>query len=300
MKTTTVITGCSSGFGKDLALKRARRGDRVYATMRGTEGKNAAVAAELARVAASEGIDLRVLELDVTSTASVDAAAAAILSESGAPDVLINNAGVMFTGLTEAFTPEELAAQLDVNVVGIHRVSRAFLPGMRQHGRGLIINLSSIAGRLGAPFFGVYHASKWAVEGYSMALRGELACCGIDVVVVEPGPFATALFHVSPQPTDLERRVETYPPVAHATFKGLREAFNGMFNDPNTPTDPAMVVDEIDALIDTPAGTRPFRTVVGVDVGVRERNAAVEPFDAAVLAAFGMSEFATLAPGPST
>ena len=294
MPKTVVITGCSSGFGKQLALDLARRGDRVYATMRGTKAKNAAAAEELAEAATREGLDLNVLELDVTSTASVDAAAADILAEAGAPDAVINNAGVMLTGFTEAFTPEEMTAQLDVNVVGIHRMNRAFLPAMRQRGRGLIINLSSIAGRLSAPFFGVYHASKWAVEGYSMALRGELACCGVDVVVVEPGPFATALFDVSPQPADVDQRVADYPEIARSAFQGVGDAFDGMFNDPDTPTDPDMVVKEIIALIDTPAGNRPFRTVVGVDVGVRERNAAVEPFDAAVLQAFGMTEFAML------
>lgn len=295
MPKTVVITGCSSGFGKQLALDLARRGDRIYATMRGTKGKNAAAAQALAGAATREGLDLNILELDVTSTPSVEAAAAVILAEAGAPDAVVNNAGVMLTGFTEAFTPEEMTAQLDVNVVGIHRMNRAFLPAMRQRGRGLVINLSSIAGRLSAPFFGVYHASKWAVEGYSMALRGELACCGVDVVVVEPGPFATALFDVSPQPADVDQRVADYPEVARTAYKSVGDAFHGMFNDPDTPTDPDMVVKEIIALIDTPPGSRPFRTVVGVDVGVRERNAAVEPFDKGVLEAFGMSEFAMLA-----
>lgn len=294
MAMTVVITGCSSGFGKLLAVTLARRGERVYASMRGTRGKNAAVAAELRAMAAGEGIELRVLELDVTSTASVDSAAASVIAESGAPDAVINNAGVMYTGFTEAFTADEFTAQLDVNVVGIHRVGRAFLPAMRARRCGLIVNLSSIAGRLSAPFFGIYHASKWAVEGYSMALRGELASSGVDVVVVEPGPFQTALFDISPQPADAEGRVASYPKIAHDAYKGVGAAFHGMFGDPGTPTDPAMVVAQLVALVDTPAGQRPFRTVVGVDVGVRERNAAVEPFDAAVLAAFGMTEFATL------
>ncbi|MFO7764107.1 MAG: SDR family oxidoreductase [Wenzhouxiangellaceae bacterium] len=294
MTTTIVITGCSSGFGKQLAMQLARRGDRVYATMRATQGRNAVAAKELTNAAESEDIDLRVLDLDVASSESVNAAAEAILAESGAPDVVVNNAGVMYVGLTEAFTAEELATQLDVNVVGIQRMNRAFLPAMRQGGQGLIVNLSSIAGRFGVPFFGVYHASKWAVEGYSMALRRELACCGIDVVVVEPGPFATELFTTSPRPADVEGHIDTYPAVARETFENLMQAFDGMFSDPDTPTEPAMVVEQMVALINTPAGRRPFRTVVGVDVGVRERNAAVEPFDATVLEAFGLTEFATL------
>ncbi len=296
MKQIIVVTGCSSGFGRQVSEALARRGHRVYATMRDPEGKNAEVAGALRALAASEGIDLRVMDLDVTSTHSVDSAAATVLAESGAPDVVINNAGQMFMGFTEAFSPDEFTRQLDINVVGIHRVSRAFLPAMRARHKGLVINVSSVAGRMSAPFFGVYHASKWAVEGYSMALRGELASSGVDVVVVEPGPFSTALFPTSPQPEDADGRTDTYPAVAHQTFETLGHAFAGMFDDPATPTDPELVVERMIALTTMPAGTRPFRSVVGVDVGVQARNAAAEPFDAAVLEAFGMTAFATLAP----
>jgi NAD(P)-dependent dehydrogenase (short-subunit alcohol dehydrogenase family) len=296
MSRTVVVTGCSSGFGRQVSEQLARRGDRVYATMRGTEAKNAEIARALRDLAAAEGLDLRVMDLDVTSMDSVASAAAKVLAESDAPDVVINNAGQMFVGFTEAFSPDELTNQLDINVVGIHRMNRAFLPAMRKRGEGLIINLSSIAGRLSAPFFGVYNASKWAVEGYSMALRGELASSGVDVVVVEPGPFTTALFPSSPRPEDIEGRVNTYPAVAHQTFENMGSAFEGMFEDPEMPTDPEAVVDRIIALTEMDAGTRPFRSVVGVDFGVRERNAAAEPFDTAVLEAFGMTSFATLVP----
>lgn len=295
MHKTVVVTGCSSGFGRDVAERMARRGDRVYATMRGIDGKNAGIAGSLRALASAEGIDLRVVELDVCSTESVNAAAATVLAESGAPDVVINNAGQMYMGFTEAFSCDELARQLDVNVVGVHRVSRAFLPAMRTQRRGLFINLSSVAGRLSAPFFGVYHASKWGLEGYSMALRGELASSGVDVVVVEPGPFSTNLFPGTVRPVDADARMGSYPAVAHEALAGLDGAFDAMFADPATPTDPAMVVDRIVELADMPAGTRPFRSVVGVDVGVTARNAAVEPFDAAVLEAFGMTSFTTLA-----
>jgi len=294
MSSTVVVTGCSSGFGRQVSEQLARRGDRVYATMRGTEAKNAKIAGSLRALAAAQGLDLRVMDLDVISTRSIDSAAAKVLAESGAPDVVINNAGQMFVGFTEAFSPDELTKQLDINVVGIHRMSRAFLPAMRKRGEGLIINVSSIAGRLSAPFFGVYNASKWAVEGYSMALRGELASSGVDVVVVEPGPFTTALFPSSPRPEDIEGRAGTYPAVAHQTFENMGSAFEGIFKDPETPTDPGIVVDQIIALTEMDAGTRPFRSVVGIDFGVRDRNAAAEPFDAAVLEAFGMTSFATL------
>jgi NAD(P)-dependent dehydrogenase (short-subunit alcohol dehydrogenase family) len=116
MSRTIVVTGCSSGFGRQVSEQLARKGDRVYATMRDTAGKNTEIAHGVQALAAAEGLDLRVLELDVTSTSSVDSAAAKVLAESGAPDVVINNAGQMYVGITEAFSADELMNQLDVNL----------------------------------------------------------------------------------------------------------------------------------------------------------------------------------------
>ncbi len=284
-----VITGCSSGFGFLAAQRLAAGGHQVFATMRDAGGKNSGPAEKLG---ALDNID--VLDLDVTSDASVDAAAAVVLAATAAPDVIINNAGQMYVGFAEAFTADELSRQLDVNVVGIHRVSRAFLPPMRRRAKGLIVNISSIAGRMAAPFFAVYHASKWAVEGYSLALRRELACAGLDVVVVEPGPFTTELFLQSPRPQDKDNRTQSYPEVAHQTFDGMGAAFEGMFSDPEVPTDPAAVVDRLVELIDMAPGTRPFRSVVGVDLGVTERNATDEAHEGPFLQAMGIEEFVRL------
>jgi NAD(P)-dependent dehydrogenase (short-subunit alcohol dehydrogenase family) len=284
-----LVTGCSSGFGLSAAKKLAARGDHVFATMRDPSGKNSGPATELGALP-----NIEVIDLDVTSDASVEAAAAAVLAKVTAPDVIINNAGQMFLGLTEAFTAEELSRQLDVNLVGPHRVNRAFLPSMRQQAKGLIINLSSIAGRIGVPFFPVYHASKWGLEGYSLGLRRELACTGIDVVVVEPGPFTTELFGQSPQPQDVDNRAQSYPEVVHQVFAGLGAAFEGMFSDPQVPTDPALVVDRFVELIDMTPGTRPFRSVVGVDLGVIDRNASDEAHDGPFLQSMGLEEFAQL------
>jgi len=296
MARTIVITGCSTGFGREAAERLARAGDRVYATMRGVDGKNRTVAEELRGLVQAEGIDLRVLELDVTSDASVAAAAETVLAESGTPDVLVNNAGQMFVGLAEAFTTAEIARQLDVNLLGVHRMLRAFLPAMRTSRSGLVINLSSIAGRLAAPFNAISHASKWALEGYSLGLRGELASSGVDVVVVEPGPFTTQLFLQAPRPEDEEGRAGTYPgSVADAVAK-IQGAFDEIFADPEAPTDPSLVVDAIVDLIEAAPGTRPFRTVVGVDMGVRERNELIAPHDAGLLEAMGLTEWATLRP----
>lgn len=297
MPRTIVITGCSTGFGYLAALRFARQGDRVYATMRGVDGKNQEAAGALRSAAADEGIDVRVLEMDVTSDASVNAAAEIVLSESGAPDAVFNNAGQMYVGLTEAFTADELARQLDVNVVGVHRVSRAFLPAMREKGDGLIINVSSVAGRMGMPFFGVYHASKWGVEGYSLGFRTELASSGVDLVVVEPGPFSTELFPRSPAPSDPDDRASSYPAALHQANEAMGAAFQEMFEGDEVDTDPDRVVDRFVELVDMAPGTRPFRSVVGFDFGVvNPMNDAAKPFYGQLLEAMGMTEVATLRP----
>ena len=289
-----VITGCSTGFGREAAERFAAQGHHVFATMRNVQGKNAGVAGELEKLASERGWALHVVELDVTDDESVGSAAEAVLAEAGAPDVVINNAGVMFLGLTEAYTPAEVEWQLDVNVVGVHRVLRAFLPGMRARGSGLIINVTSVAGRIATPFSAVYNASKWGLEGYSLGLRREIAQTGVDVVVVEPGPFGTQLFPQAPGPEDAEGRADTYPAVVGETFDGLLDAFQGMFDDPEAPTDPSAVVDRYVELVEMEPGERPFRSVVGLDFGVAERNADDEKHDPPLLEAFGMTEFTTL------
>ena len=291
---TIVITGCSTGFGRDAARRFAEAGHQVFATMRNVEGANAGAAGELRYLATESDWALHVVELDVTDDASVQAAGEVVLAEAGAPDVVINNAGVMFVGLTEAYTPEEVHWQLDVNVVGVHRVLRAFLPGMRARGSGLVINVSSVAGRIATPFSAVYNASKWALEGYSLGLRREIAQTGVDVVVVEPGPFGTELFPQAPAPEDAEGRADTYPESVDQAYEGLMEAFDGMFSDPDVPTDPGLVVDRYVELVEMEPGTRPFRSVVGLDFGVAARNADDEKHDPPLLEAFGMTEFTTL------
>lgn len=291
---TIVVTGCSAGFGRLVSEQLARAGDRVYATMRGVDGKNAAVAAELRGLVQSEGIDLRVLEMDVTSDASVEAAAAMVTAESGAPDVVINNAGRLFFGITEAFTPDEYTEQLDVNVVGVHRVCRAFLPSMRAAGSGLIINVSSIGGRISPPFGTIYQSTKWALEGYSLGLRAEVASSGIDVISVQPGPFATSLGVTMTTPADEEGRADTYPESTSEAMESMQGTFGSLFEDPNEPTDPQLVSDAIVDLVNMAPGTRPFRSVVGVGMGTRDRNEADIARDAEVLEIFGVTEFARL------
>lgn len=184
-----LVTGCSSGFGKLTALTFARQGHTVFATMR-----DVAKAGPMAEVAGEEGLDVRVLQLDVTDPVSVTRAVAdAEAVAGGALDVVVNNAGIELRGPVEACSDEEIAAQFDTNVFGVVRVVRAALPAMRERRSGAIVNVSSIAGLVARPFGGIYSASKHALEAISEALHHELRPFGIRVAVVEPGQFETAL-----------------------------------------------------------------------------------------------------------
>jgi NAD(P)-dependent dehydrogenase (short-subunit alcohol dehydrogenase family) len=190
VRPVVLITGCSSGIGAATARAFARAGYCVFASMRRPADDN-----PLIREAQAQGWRLTTPQLDVTDDASVDAAVAAIFAATGGRlDVLVNNAGYYCTGPIEETTPDQLRAQMETNVIGVLRVTRAVLPTMRARGRGTVINLSSVSGVVVVPLAGPYHASKWALEALSEALRYEVAAFGIRVVTVEPGPIETP-FH---------------------------------------------------------------------------------------------------------
>ena len=272
MSKSILITGCSTGFGFDAAKQLATKGHKVYASMRGIDGKNAGAAKELEDFASENNVDLEVLELDVTSDDSVNSA----VSQISEIDVLINNAGLGYGGPLESFSSEQFSQQLDVNIVGTFRVSKAVLPKMRAQKSGLIIQVSSIAGRVSVPGFGVYTASKWGLEAYSECLRYEVAAHGIDVVIVQPGPFSTN-FLVNVVPSRDEEVAGAYQHVIE-----YAEGFGGMmtelYADDSAPTDPQIVTDIFENLINATPGERPLRTIAGLDFGVSAINDAIEPF----------------------
>jgi NAD(P)-dependent dehydrogenase (short-subunit alcohol dehydrogenase family) len=183
-----VITGCSSGFGMLAALEFARRGDSVYATMR-----NTANADRLQTRAEKAGVSVEVLQLDVNDSGSVGAAIEKVIRREGRIDVLVNNAGISIDGPVEAFDDDELLAVFETNLFGVVRVTRAVLPHMRSQGSGTIVTVGSLAGKVAAPFSGIYSASKHAVEALSDALHYELHPLGIRVVLIEPGEFETEI-----------------------------------------------------------------------------------------------------------
>ena len=175
------ITGCSTGFGMELAKQAIERGFRTVVTARDP--------ADLAAYAAADNV--LVLKLDVTQPDEAAAAVQATLDRFGRIDVLVNNAGIGYFAAVEESEEPEVRKMFEVNVFGTGRMIWAVLPGMRKQGAGCIVNLSSLAGLRGAPALGYYNATKFAVEGLSAALRLEVEPLGIQVMVVEPSGFRT-------------------------------------------------------------------------------------------------------------
>jgi NAD(P)-dependent dehydrogenase (short-subunit alcohol dehydrogenase family) len=271
-----IITGSSNGFGLKAAKDLADKGNKVYATMRNPKGKNANAKADLE----SYSTHIKVVDMDVTNEASVKEAMATILAEAGSVDVLINNAGIMYLGITEAFSVEQAKFQMETNYFGAIRVMQAVLPSMRKAGSGLIINTSSLVGRMSPPFFGTYTATKHALEGYSQALRYEVSPFGVDVVMVEPGPFGTGLLASGQAPAHNEV-LETYGELAGVPT-AMGENFAQMLQSEDAP-DPQWVVDAYLKLAELPFGSRPTRTVVGITWGVDEINQLTQPIQDRVL-----------------
>jgi NAD(P)-dependent dehydrogenase (short-subunit alcohol dehydrogenase family) len=276
---TAVVTGASSGFGYLTALAFAADGWRVYGTMRKTATQNAEAAAKLRKAGVS------VLELDVTSDASVDAAAKQIHAEAGAVDVLVNNAGTGFFGVQEAFTPAAAEQQFATNVIGPLRVNRAFLPAMRERKSGLVVYVSSVVGRFILPYGGIYASSKWALEAQAQVASYELAPFGIDVAIVEPGAYPTEIFGKITVADDTAR-VASYG-EAGSRFEALLNSRLGAAAQGRDPNDVAVAILKIANL---PAGERPLRTTVPTDASADAINAAVEPIQRQVVDAFGLGE----------
>jgi NAD(P)-dependent dehydrogenase (short-subunit alcohol dehydrogenase family) len=184
-----LVTGASSGFGLLAAVELARRGLRVFASMRDP------VRQDRLRAALDEAsLSAEIVRLDVTSADEIEATVSSIEQVAGGVDVLVNNAGYGLGGSVEDISMEELREQFETNFFGLVGLSKRVLPGMRQRRRGRIINVSSIAGRVALPGVSAYCSSKFAVEGFSEAMRHELLPFDVFVSLVEPGTFRTDIF----------------------------------------------------------------------------------------------------------
>lgn len=213
------VTGASSGFGRAITAAAAGRGDHVVATARDV--------ADLAGAAAAHPGRISTHRLDVTDQESVDAAVASAVAAHGRIDVVVNNAGYAVLGALEELTEEQVRRQLDTNLVGVLRVTRAVLPVLRAQRSGHLVQMSSISGAQPWTGFSLYVATKHAVEGFSASLAGEVAGLGVRVTIVEPGPFRTDFFTRS-----MDRST---PSADYAATVGATREFLESFQQPGDP-----------------------------------------------------------------
>ncbi|WP_437571488.1 SDR family oxidoreductase [Sorangium sp. So ce542] len=245
-----LITGSSSGIGLATAVACAAAGHRVVATMRRPDKAGALLAA-----AAAAGASLEVEQLDVAAASAPDRVRE-ILQKHGPAYALVNNAGIAVGGAFEEQADDDVRAQFETNVFGLMAATRAVLPAMRGAGRGRIINVSSVSGLVGLPGVSVYAATKHAVEGFSEALRWEVAPFGVHVCLVEPGTFKTEIFFENQR-----RGAHVSPDGPYAAMTRTLEQL--ILQDAAKAPPPAPVAAAILRLIEAPSP--PFRTLIGRD-----------------------------------
>jgi NAD(P)-dependent dehydrogenase (short-subunit alcohol dehydrogenase family) len=253
-----VVTGASSGFGAMTVRELADAGHTVYAGIRDTAGRNATAAAAARDHAAEHAVDLRVVEMDVSDQASVDAAIARVAGEQGHIDVVVHNAGHMVTGPAEAFTPDQLADVYDTNVLSTQRVNRAVLPMMRGCGDGLLVWVGSSSTRGGTPpYLAPYFAAKAAEDALAVSYAAEVARFGIDTTIIVPGSFTTGTNHFAHSGHPADEAVAT---AYEQRYGGLMNQVAGKLAELSPPdADPTEVARRITAVVATPKGRRPFR-----------------------------------------
>ena len=281
-KQVVLITGTSTGFGRLFADTLGRRGHTVFATMRDPGGRNAKNASEIRTLAEKDSLPIHVLDLDVTNDASVERAVDAAMAKAGRIDVAINNAGYFVSGLAEAVTTEQAQRLMDTNFLGPVRVNRTVLPHMRRQRSGVLMHISSGAGRITAPSMGFYCASKFALEALAEAYSYELASQGIESVIVEPGAYETPVFGNTVTAAD-QARTTTYGAVKEMPAKVNAALSSGSGNAQE-------VADAVLRIIETPAGEKQLRYLVSPrNLGIDEINALSKQVQAKLLEAFGLA-----------
>ncbi len=225
-----LVTGASSGMGKDTARRLLQLGYTVYVAARRVE--------QMQDLQAAGAIALK---MDITRDEDIVAAVEQITRSHGGVDVLVNNAGFGLFGAVEDMPLEDARYQFEVNLFGMARLTQLLLPAMRAKGAGKIINLSSMGGRIYTPLGAWYHATKHAVEGWSDCLRLELAAFGIAVVVIEPGVIATEFGEVMLEPLLKRSGSGPYRALAQAVARATRESYD----KPESLSPPSVVVDAI-------------------------------------------------------
>jgi len=267
-----VVTGASSGFGRLSAEALSLAGHTVYASMRDTNGRNASQVEAVEYFAKDNGVDLRAVEMDVQSQASVDAAVEKVFNANGRIDVVVHNAGHMVFGPAEAFTPEQLAELYDVNVVSTQRVNRAVLPHMRRQRQGLLVWVSSSSSAGGTPpYLAPYFAAKAAMDSLAVSYARELVRWGIETSIIVPGAFTSGTNHFTRAGSPADQAVAgEYEAGPYAEFGAqVQKAFDAIVP---ADADVSAVADALVTIVDTPFGKRPFRVHIdpsqdGAEVG---------------------------------
>jgi NAD(P)-dependent dehydrogenase (short-subunit alcohol dehydrogenase family) len=288
MKHEILVTGASGAFGRLACLLLAENGHRVVGTMRSLRGKNEAVAHELE----AKGVGL--VEMDVTREESVEAGVRAAIEIMGGLDTVFNNAGVGANGILECFTADDMQRMFDVNVFGVQRLMRAVLPHLRTQGKGTIIHTSSCIGRVTTPFLASYSASKYALESLAEGYRAELSGFGIESCIVEPGGFPTSFMEAMIGPSDRER-LGQYGEMASLPEASIKGYVAYVESIPEQR--PERVAEAVVALVNTPFGKKPFRTVVdfsGLKQPIESYNQALHATTKAIYTANGVADLLSL------
>ena len=247
-----VVTGTSTGIGYETSLMLARNGFLTFATMRNLDKSD-----NIKSIAAKENLPIRITQLDVTDDVSIKSAVQTILTDKGRIDVLVNNAGYVLEGAFEDLSVDEIKTQYETNVFGLIRTTQAVLPIMRKQKSGIIVNISSAAGRFGYPGGSAYIGTKFAVEGLSESMAYELEPFGIKVVVVEPGVIRTNIFDSI---VVAKKSQDPNSPYTQITQK-MASAFEEMMKNASSPELVAKVV------LEAVTNENPnFRYLAGKDV----------------------------------
>lgn len=256
-----LVTGAATGIGQLSAHSLAQAGHTVYSSMRNITTRNAARARAELDYAQSHGVDLHVVELDVTSQESANQAIQTVLEEQGHIDVVLHNAGHLVVGYVEAFQAEEIDRLFQTNVLGVTRVNRAVLPHLRERGTGLLLYTGSTTSVVVPPFMGPYVSSKMAVDALAQTTAYEVSQFGIETCIVMPGPFTQGTSHFP----DATRPADRATTAAYARLDSMvarnEEATSSLFT-PGVDANPQAVADEFVRIVSLPAGRRPFRSVV--------------------------------------
>ncbi|GLU53662.1 short-chain dehydrogenase/reductase [Dyadobacter frigoris] len=285
-----ILTGSSSGFGMITAQTLAKKGHQVYATMRNIHTSNADAARKMEQWAEQNDVQIRIVELDVTSDLSVEKAITEILAYSkGKIDVLINNAGSAFIGLNETLSTAQTDQMFQINVMGVDRMIKAVLPFMHLRKDGLIITLSSVASRQPIPIMGTYGATKAAVDALSVSYYYELKNSGIDVTIIQPGAY--------PSTDIVTKQAIPYNPDSEMFYGTSMQKFKERVMTTFTPgpsnPDPVEVADVIAGLIDLQKGQRQLWTIVNggpLAESISHVNRSIQQIVDTILQAAGVAD----------